>query len=765
MSALDSNKPAPVPQPVRAPAEIGTSLYLNPASAQAGFVAGALESTSPPPALSEASGAALFQAVRRRWPLGLSLGILGAACAAAVTWLVLPPKYQAQALLHVASRTPKGVFSSEGAYETNEEFAAYKGTQTTILKSLPVLSTVLRQQQFADLRETLSQEDALQWLERNLQVDTLLGPEILRATFSSEQPEQAATILNAVTEAYLSEVARREQDKRQARMEQLEASVRKYEEITRKKRNTLHELSDSLGIDDPQTLTLRFQSSLAQEAAAKQKLMDARMDLNKTRLDLAASKELLDKPAAIAISEAVIMEYLRQDPRAQRQLALLSLVEEEIQKYRETVAAPFQGSLLAAPEKRRTQIMEALEVRRREIRPFLEADLRAKFEAESKQKIRQFESHLQAAGEHVKALEAEVRQQEELVKRWSIAINRPDKPTSDLEALRSDLITTEATQKKVTEQLEMLRVEPRIPSRVSVLVPAQVPRDKNYWPLIKLGGLSALAVFSLTFLSVALPEFRSRRIYQANDLVQGLGLGVIGTLPAIPARARQVLSEKSSRRDLHRQSLLMESVDAIRTLLLHTAQTDGLRVLMVTSAIGGEGKTSLASHLAASLARACRRTLLIDGDLRNPAAHRLFDLQAEPGLSEVLRGETEPDDVVRPTTISRLWMIPAGRPDIQAAQALAQKEVGDVLDRLKREYDFVIIDSSPVLPVADTLSLGQHVDGVILSVLLDVSRAPLVYTAAQRLRTLGIRILGTVAIGTGSEPGGVEFHYPLAASS
>jgi capsular exopolysaccharide synthesis family protein len=189
-------------------------------------------------------------------------------------------------------------------------------------------------------------------------------------------------------------------------------------------------------------------------------------------------------------------------------------------------------------------------------------------------------------------------------------------------------------------------------------------------------------------------------------------------------------------------------VDAIRTLLLHTAQTDALRVIMITSANGGEGKTSLASHLAASLARAWRKTLLVDGDLRNPGAHRLLDVQAEPGLSEVLRGEAELEDVVRPTPISRLWIVPAGQWDTHAIQALAQKDVRTLFDKLKKQYDFVILDSGPVLPVADSLSLAQHVDGVILSVLLDVSRAPAIHAATQRLAALGVRVLGSVVAGT-----------------
>jgi capsular exopolysaccharide synthesis family protein len=153
----------------------------------------------------------------------------------------------------------------------------------------------------------------------------------------------------------------------------------------------------------------------------------------------------------------------------------------------------------------------------------------------------------------------------------------------------------------------------------------------------------------------------------------------------------------------------------------------------------------------ASLARAWRKTLLIDCDLRNPAAHQLFDLPLEPGLSEILRGEVELDDVVRPTPISRLWLMPAGKWDSHAVQALAQEQMRDFFGRLKDQYDFIIVDACPVLAVADSLLIGQHTDAALLSIMRDVSRMPTVYAAQQRLSALGIRMLGAVVIGEKTE--------------
>ena len=130
---------------------------------------------------------------------------------------------------------------------------------------------------------------------------------------------------------------------------------------------------------------------------------------------------------------------------------------------------------------------------------------------------------------------------------------------------------------------------------------------------------------------------------------------------------------------------------------------------MITSAAGGEGKTTLASQLARQVYPGqglWRKTLLVDGDLRNPAAHKVFDLPLEPGLCELLRGEANAADVVKPTLLSRLWLLPAGHWDAHAIQALAQDDVRGKLEQLKEHYDFIIIDSCPVLPVADALAAG-----------------------------------------------------------
>jgi Mrp family chromosome partitioning ATPase len=129
----------------------------------------------------------------------------------------------------------------------------------------------------------------------------------------------------------------------------------------------------------------------------------------------------------------------------------------------------------------------------------------------------------------------------------------------------------------------------------------------------------------------------------------------------------------------------------------------------------------------------------------------MFELPLQPGFSEILLGEIDAADAVRATQVPGLWLVTAGQWDREVLRALAREGTQVVFEKLKEEYEFVVVDSHPVLAATDSLLLGQHVDAVLLSVLRDVSRSPSVYSASQRLATLGVRVLGAVVNGATAE--------------
>ena len=203
----------------------------------------------------------------------------------------------------------------------------------------------------------------------------------------------------------------------------------------------------------------------------------------------------------------------------------------------------------------------------------------------------------------------------------------------------------------------------------------------------------------------------------------------------------------------------MEAIDTVRTMLLHAVGPTGSRVLLVTSAAPGEGKTTLTGCLAESLARAGYRTLLVDGDLRRPTAHGRYGTPPGPGVAEILRGEASVLACCHGVDSLGLWVLPAGRASAAASELLPKGGWQWLVQEARELFDFVVVDTAPLLAVVDPLLMAQACDGVVLAVLRDVSRMDLLADAANRLRTLEIPILGCVVHRAYRPPTGEYYAY------
>jgi len=562
-----------------------------------------------------------------------------------------------------------------------------------------------------------------------------------------------------VAKAYLAENARKDGDRVGARVKQLQDSYRHAAEALRQKRLKLRARELELDIDDPEMVKARQGSAMTQLAAAQAKRLTLGLDLKQAEVELAAENDHAASPPAPTLTDALVDEELKLDPLGSRQLADLALAQQRIQQTLAVTTPEAREEQLKGPLARRAAILQSLEAQRAEVRTRLEAKLKAKARQDVRDNVARLESRIKLYKVQQAAVDAEVKRLEAQAEQARAAARGPDKPLSELDALRDDVAHTELVLKKVGDELGTLQAELPVTARVTLLEEAVPPVSKKVDRQVKLAGVAGAGLFACVLLGVALLETRSRRVYATEDVAGGLALGVVGTLPALPPAARNAVPVPGDMPGYAAQGAMTEAIDAIRTVLLHAPQGDAPRVIMVTSALGGEGKTTLATHLAASLARAWRKTLLIDCDLRNPGAHRQFDLAVEPGVSEALRGEVEFEDAVRPTLVIRLWLLPAGKFDSHAVQALAQDGVRNVFERLKEEYDFIVIDTSPVLPVADALLVAQHADAALFAVLRDVSRIPAVQAAHQRLASLGVRMLGAVVIGEEPQTYGVPVPY------
>ncbi|MCF2525902.1 polysaccharide biosynthesis tyrosine autokinase [Yinghuangia soli] len=187
-----------------------------------------------------------------------------------------------------------------------------------------------------------------------------------------------------------------------------------------------------------------------------------------------------------------------------------------------------------------------------------------------------------------------------------------------------------------------------------------------------------------------------------------------------------------------------EAFRLVRTNLRFAQVDRQQQVIVVTSALPGEGKTNTAVNLALSLAEAGQRVCLVDADLRNPCVAKTLGLVQSAGLTTLLIGHAERDDVLQRGTDDNLVVLTSGPIPPNPAEILASMRMRQILEDLGRDFDIVIVDSAPLLPVADTLGLAPIVDGAILVVRAGRTRADSVEAAIGALRGVSASILGTV---------------------
>jgi len=225
------------------------------------------------------------------------------------------------------------------------------------------------------------------------------------------------------------------------------------------------------------------------------------------------------------------------------------------------------------------------------------------------------------------------------------------------------------------------------------------------------GGLAAgiATAFGLNYLD---PSLRT-----IDQVEQRTGLGVVACVPLI--KKTDASGGGGARLPVvgDRRGVVAEAFRTMRAALAMISGGGKHRVFLITSAIPGEGKTFTSSNFAASLAQQDFRTLLIDADLRKPSVSKLlFRENLKPGLSEVLMGTADVAEATVATEVPNLWVIPAGGIAPNPSELLAQPQVGQLIEKLRGDYDRVVIDSSPVLAVRDPLLLAKYVDAACLIV-------------------------------------------------
>jgi succinoglycan biosynthesis transport protein ExoP len=239
------------------------------------------------------------------------------------------------------------------------------------------------------------------------------------------------------------------------------------------------------------------------------------------------------------------------------------------------------------------------------------------------------------------------------------------------------------------------------------------------------GFLAGLVLaISLTFFF----EYLDNRIKTPDEIKEHLGLPFLGMVPALfgPHAASPLINNGVP-------PGFGESFRIVRTNVLFSSVRNDGRSIAVTSTGPSEGKTVVSSNLAIALAQAGERVLLIDGDMRKARLHTMFGISSEPGLSNVLVGTSKASHSVRETDVAGLWILPAGLTPPNPAELLGSKRFKDFMASLASHFDWVVIDTPPVMAVTDSAIVAHLVDGVVFVVGSDMTSR---YGAARAVAQL-----------------------------
>ena len=276
-------------------------------------------------------------------------------------------------------------------------------------------------------------------------------------------------------------------------------------------------------------------------------------------------------------------------------------------------------------------------------------------------------------------------------------------------------------------------------SNIRVVDPAEQPR-KPVTPQKALNELLALIGGTVFACGLAFFfEYLDSRIKTPDEIRTHLGLAHLGMLPA--------MDQKDGKYPLLSGGVpanFSEAFRAFRTNVLFSSAQDGARTLVVTSTAPGEGKSMVASNLAISLAQAGQRVLLVDGDMRKPKTHEIFGCKQEPGLSNVMVGSSKASEAVRKTTVSGLWVLAAGRIPPNPAELLGSARFREFLTSLKQHFDWILVDTPPVMAVTDAALVAHRASGVVFVVGAEMTSHHAARRALDQLEHAGAKFVGAV---------------------
>jgi polysaccharide biosynthesis transport protein len=707
----------------------------------------------------------LLRGLTRHWWQILLLWLVLSAPAVYLIRQFVAPTYEAVSLLQVQP-VSHGLYG-QAASETSDfrSVAPYLQTQVALITTDRVLTTALASPEIKDLSFIKESVDSRADLRKNLDVEIVKDAYMIRVALEIANGKEAADIVNAVVSSYLAYNGDFKRGENHKLRVSLASQREKIQNEIKIKRATLNSLTRKGTVDiakpilnakatkddgDP-NLEPTFSSVTRGE---RQKLVDEMMktdlELFRVESDLAALEmgtrpdgkdPVLESKQTHDQTEQRVREEFVRDPD------IVALGEEiataiEQRDHAKSMARKGNDPALRAAAQKYQKLMDEYEkqweIKRKEIGERLKSGTKGPQSLES---INDFRLKLQS-----------LRGQKERQARLYSQLKVDEKVANDdafeatfLNHELEVLLKSDDHLKTNLEELDFKASQEDV--RVALVDDAKAPRAATNNKRLKYQIAAPVCLLFMVLGLFFLLEVKAERVADPDTLSTRMRSEVYALPPLPTARAIRKLSAAGADDQIEQ---FIQRLDHLRFAVCGNPSELGTgRCVLITSAIGGEGKTTLAAQLAARCGNAGMSTLLIDADLRRSKLCQVLDIPESMGLSDLLKDEdgTTIGDVVIPVQGGTFYFLPAGTPIQDTNRVFQGRQLGLLITQLRQLYDLIIIDSPPVLPVPDALILGRWADGAVLAARYDISRFPQVERARRQLDNAGIAIMGTVING------------------
>ena len=292
---------------------------------------------------------------------------------------------------------------------------------------------------------------------------------------------------------------------------------------------------------------------------------------------------------------------------------------------------------------------------------------------------------------------------------------------------------------KFVAELETNPGAQRAPIKASIVDAASLPSSPVSPQPVRNLALGALLGLLLGLVTAVVRELLDTSVKSNEDVSQAVGAPVMGSIAYDSNAPRKPLVTS-----LDSHAPRVEAFRVLRTNMQFVDVDKDSKVFVVTSSLPQEGKTTTSENLAITLAQAGQRVALVDGDLRRPKIADNLRLESAVGLTTVLVGHLSLDNAIQNSSIENLWVLTSGATPPNPSELLQSHAMTDVLTRLRKTFDVIVIDAPPLLPVTDAALLTSQSDGALIVVRHGKTTKDQLRHAVERLEAVGGRTLGVV---------------------